>query len=170
MNGLEHPGRRFAVDIMLGKLAKWLRVLGFDARSMPLNRSRIDVLLSEGVIPVTRTEKFRDIEGLIFIDRDRHFDQLKELIALLRINAGDLRPFSRCSLCNATLLELKKEAALGIVPDYIFETAPHFHRCPTCARVYWPGSHRQDMIDKLENLGIEGLKNSGFFEVKDPGI
>ncbi|MGO9688183.1 MAG: Mut7-C RNAse domain-containing protein [Syntrophobacteraceae bacterium] len=58
------PGKRFAVDIMLGKLAKWLRALGFDARSMPLDeRVRIDSLVSEGYIPVTRREKFRHIEG-----------------------------------------------------------------------------------------------------------
>jgi len=49
------PGKRFAVDVMLGKLAKWLRALGFDARSMVLDeRARIDSLLLEGYIPVTR--------------------------------------------------------------------------------------------------------------------
>ena len=54
MSGAQYPGKRFAVDIMLGKLAKWLRVLGFDASSMLLDdRVRVDRLMSEGIIPVT---------------------------------------------------------------------------------------------------------------------
>ncbi len=74
----ENPGKRFAVDIMLGKLSKWLRTLGFDARSMPLDdRARIDSLLSGGFIPVTRREKLRDIEGVVFIRDNNQFEQLK---------------------------------------------------------------------------------------------
>src|SRR5208337_5259660 len=98
------PGKRFAVDIMLGKLAKWLRALGFDARSMPLDeRARIDSLVSEGYIPVTRREKFRHIEGVIFIRDDHQFEQLKELMSTLELGIDELRPFSRCSRCNAEL-------------------------------------------------------------------
>ena len=144
--------KRFAVDIMLGKLAKWLRVLGFDARSMPLDRSVIGALLSSGLIPVTRREKLSDVEGVLFIRRDHQFDQLKELISSLHIAADELRPFSRCSVCNAELLHLPGEAALGAVPDYVFETAVDFRKCPECERVYWPGSQRQKMIDRIEHL------------------
>jgi len=152
--GIE-TGKHFAVDIMLGKLAKWLRVLGFDARTMRLDRSRIDSLLSEGLIPVTRREKLRDVEGVLFIRGDHQFDQLKELISSLRITAVELRPFSRCSLCNAELFQIPREAAFGAVPDYVFETASDFRKCPECAKVYWPGSHRQKMIQELRDLGIE---------------
>jgi len=166
MSRAEYPGKRFAVDIMLGKLAKWLRVIGFDARSMPLDdRVRVDCLLSEGIIPVTRREKLRDIEGVLFIRNDREFEQLKELISSLRIGIDELRPFSRCSLCNVDLLEIPMEAAFGAVPDYVLETASNFRKCPKCARVYWPGSHRQKMFDKLESVTgwelREGGKNGG---------
>ncbi len=161
MSRAEYPRKRFAVDIMLGKLAKWLRVLGFDSRSMPLGRSRIDCLLSEGFIPVTRREKFRNVDGVLFIRGDHQFEQLKELISSLRIGIDELRPFSRCSLCNAELLQVPREAAFGAVPDYVFETASDFRKCPECAKVYWPGSHRQKMIDKLKNLGIEGFRDLG---------
>ena len=127
MSRTEYPGKLFAVDIMLGKLAKWLRVLGFDARSMMLkDRSVIDSLLSRGLIPVTRREKFRGIEGVIFIRSDHQFEQLKELAISLGIDASELRPFSRCSLCNVELIEIQREAALGLVPDYVFETASDF--------------------------------------------
>lgn len=162
MSRADYPGKRFGVDIMLGKLAKWLRVLGFDARLVPLDdRTRLESLLSEGRIPVTRRERFRDIEGVLFIHSDHHLEQLKELISSLRIGIEGLRPFSRCSLCNAELLEISREAAFGSVPDYVFETASDFCKCPQCAKVYWPGSHRQKMIDKLRDLGIEELKIGG---------
>src|SRR5208283_3335340 len=108
------PGKRFAVDIMLGKLAKWLRALGFDARSMPLDeRARIDSLVSEGYIPVTRREKFRHIEGVIFIRDDHQFEQLKELMSTLELGIDELRPFSRCGRCNAELVQIPREAAFG---------------------------------------------------------
>jgi len=158
---MEDPRKRFAVDIMLGKLAKWLRVLGFDARSMPLGRSTIDSLLSRGIIPVTRTVGLSDIEGVLFIHSDHIFEQLKELISLLKIGRDELRPFSRCSICNTELVPASRETAFGAVPDYVFETAPEFHRCPRCGKVYWPGSHRQNMEDRLRDLGIriEGLRD-----------
>ena len=148
----QYPGKRFAVDIMLGKLAKWLRALGFDARSMSLDdRARIDSLLSEGYIPVTRREKFSGIEGVIFIRDDWQFEQLKELLSTLSVEIDELRPFSRCSLCNAELMQIPREAAFGAVPDYVFETVSNFRKCPECARVYWPGSHRKRIIDKLKS-------------------
>jgi uncharacterized protein len=157
MSMAKGPEKRFAVDIMLGKLAKWLRVLGFDARSMPLNESLVYSLLSRGFIPVTRTVRLSDMDGVLFIHSDHQFEQLKELISLLSISVDELRPFSRCSICNAELLPVPREAAFGAVPDYIFETASDFRKCPKCTNVYWPGSHRKNMIDKLEELGIEGF-------------
>jgi uncharacterized protein with PIN domain len=162
MSRAEYRGKRFAVDIMLGKLAKWLRVLGFDARSMPLNeRARVDRLLSEGTIPVTRREKLRDIEGVLFIRNDRQLEQLKELISSLSIGIDELQPFSRCSLCNADLQQIPREAVFGVVPDYVLETASDFRKCPECARVYWPGSHRQKMFDKLESVTGWDLREGG---------
>jgi hypothetical protein len=159
MSRVVYPGRRFAVDIMLGKLAKWLRVLGFEARSLLLSRPFIDSLLSEGVIPVTRQVKFRDIEGVLFVQSDHHLEQLRELISSLGITTRELRPFSRCSICNTELIGISAEAAFGAVPDYVLETYSYFRKCPKCARVYWSGSHRQRMLDKLRDLGIEGFRD-----------
>lgn len=162
MSRAARPGKRFAVDIMLGKLAKWLRVLGFDARSIPLrDHTQIACLVSEGFIPVTRREKFRGFEGVVFIHGDHQAEQLKELASTLSIGVEELQPFSRCSLCNAELLQIPREAAFGAVPDYIFETASDFRTCPECARVYWPGSHREKMIDRLESAVGLDLRRGG---------
>lgn len=153
MSGQKGPERRFAVDIMLGKLAKWLRVLGFDARSLFLaGRAAIESLLLEGFIPVTRRERFRDMEGVIFIRSDHHLEQLLEIISLVSLGGEEVRLFSRCILCNVGLARIPGEAVFGAVPDYVFETVSDFRRCPECGRVYWPGSHRRRMIEQLESL------------------
>jgi uncharacterized protein with PIN domain len=162
MSRAQYPVKRFAVDIMLGKLAKWLRALGFDARSMPLDdEARVGSLISEGYIPVTRREKFQDREGIIFIRSDNQFEQLKELISTLNVVIEELRPFSRCSLCNAELIRIPAETVFGAVPDYVFETVSDFRKCPECSRVYWPGSHRKRMIDKLKSATGLDLREEG---------
>ncbi len=143
----------FTVDIMLGRLAKWLRLLGFDASVEPIaDRQRIEILLRNGIVPVTRREKLREIEGVVFIRSDHHFEQMKELISELRVNRSALRPFSRCGVCNTALVQIPREQALGSVPDFIFETASDFRKCPGCGRVYWPGSHKDHMLDLLKSL------------------
>ncbi|MDR3567984.1 MAG: Mut7-C RNAse domain-containing protein [Syntrophobacteraceae bacterium] len=156
-------GKRFAADIMVGRLARWLRVLGLNARSVVLSgREVVESLISEGCIPVTRSRKFRDIDGVAFIRSDRSFEQLLEVISLVSITREEVRPFSRCTLCNARLVPVAREAVFGAVADYVFETAIDFCRCPDCARVYWPGSHRRKMIAKLESLtGWVGLGSEG---------
>ncbi len=153
MTGDRGPEKRFAVDIMLGKLAKWLRVLGFDAPIHALwERDRIDSLLAEGFVPVTRREKWRDLEGIVFIRCDRPFEQVVELLSRLQLGRADLRPFTRCSVCNAELFEIGREAAFGRVPDFVFETASDFRECPACGRIYWPGSHKARMLDRLRSI------------------
>lgn len=154
---------RFAVDVMLGKLAKWLRVLGFDARISDFrNRGQVDIFLSEGLVPVTRREALKEIEGVIFISRDRHFEQLKELITRLRLDEDSFRLFTRCIVCNVQLQVISREAAFGSVPDYIFETASDFRTCLKCGRMYWPGSHKGRMIDKLKSItAFDPLRKEG---------
>lgn len=153
MNAGEERQRRFVVDNMLGKLARWLRVLGCDARSMVLeNPGAMALLMNEGWTPVTRREKFREVEGVVFIRSDHPFQQLMELITLVNLRREEVRPFSRCTLCNASLARIPGEAVFGVVPDYVFETVSDFRKCPDCGRVYWPGSHRRKMIEQLESL------------------
>lgn len=144
---------RFAVDVMLGKLAKWLRVLGFDASIIHFSdRARLDSALSDGFIPVTRREMFRTDDRVVFVSSDHHFEQLEELIARRPLPPDCIRPFSRCILCNHLLEPIPRADAHGRVPDFIFETASDFTRCVRCEKIYWPGSHRGRMLEKLASL------------------
>lgn len=145
--------KRFAADVMLGKLAKWLRMLGFDTRvTLFRDRAQIESFLARARIPVTRRQTFQGVPGVLFLRQDRHFEQLRELICALHLERSDIRPFTRCSICNTELLSIPREDAFGRVPDFVFETAGDFRKCPECEKLYWPGSHKGRMLDKLESV------------------
>ncbi len=153
MSSKPGPEKLFALDLMLGKLAKWLRLLGFDARMKDLsNPGEVPLLLSRGFIPVTRREKLKETVGVVFIESDRAFDQLKEVISRLSIDRSGLKMFSRCMVCSAPLSHISKEDAFGGVPDFVFETATDFRKCPECSRIYWAGTHRKRMLERLESI------------------
>jgi len=161
MSTRSDPQIRFVVDVMLGKLAKWLRVVGFDTRIAPLSdRNRILSFLADGSICVTRAEKWRDVQGVVFIRNNDSFEQLKELISLLDLGPNLVRPFTRCSLCNSELIRIPRDAVFGSVPDFVFETATSFRECPECRKIYWPGSHKDRMLEKLQ--AVFGWKPEDF--------
>jgi uncharacterized protein with PIN domain len=146
----------FTADGTLGKLAKWLRTLGFDTRYEPgaFSRSLFEKLESERIL-LTRTEKFRKMSGvhrIVFIKSNYPVEQLKQVINDVGITNEDLRPFSRCTPCNLPIIDMQKDSVVGRVPDYIWETHDAFSRCPQCERIYWPGSHTIRSMDRIEAL------------------
>jgi uncharacterized protein with PIN domain len=146
---------RFAAEMTLGKLAKWLRLLGFDTiyAANTTGEQLIDV--ARGRILLTRTKRIRDMKianHRIFIASNHPFEQLKEVVLALGIAKKDMRPFSRCVHCNASVRLLEKEDARGKVPDYIWETRDAFHTCSHCRRIYWSGSHVQRSRDLIKKI------------------
>ena len=135
----------FAADRSLGKLAKWLRILGFDTiyESDVSGRWFYDHLGQERIL-LTRTEKIRrqcSAQKLVFIKANDLIEQLRQVIDELAITRDDIRAFSICIQCNCPLMDISKETVYGLVPDYIWEIHHEFHICRQCERIYWPGSH-----------------------------
>ena len=147
--------RRFVVDTMLGKMAKWLRVLGFDTRYEHLTlRDQLATYREAGFHVVTRNQKWCGHPGVFCINANDPMEQLQELIAQASVTESEIRLFERCILCNERLLQIPREQAFGLVPDYVFETQSAFFQCPSCQRIYWPGSHPGRMLKRLrEALG-----------------
>ncbi len=149
----------FAADRTLGKLAKWLRILGFDTifESNVSNKGFYDHLEPERVL-LTRTAKIRDrfaAKRLLFIESDDVCEQLRQVIGELAIARQDIRVFSRCLPCNSPIIEVNKQAVYGRVPDYIWQTHDEFSRCRQCERIYWSGSHvarSRAIIDPISTL------------------
>ncbi len=146
----------FAAESTLGKLAKWLRILGFDTFYKPgvAAEKFIDIKFKKRIL-LTRTERLWDgklSKKRIFVTSNNPFEQLREVINTLGIVYEDTRPFSRCIRCNARIEHVDKDSVQGKVPDFIWGTHDTFQACSQCRRIYWPGSHMErshDIIMKL---------------------
>ena len=146
----------FAAEKTLGKLAKWLRLLGFDTlyESEVVADEFYENLENDRIL-LTRTRHIRrksTIGKLIFVRSDHWAEQLKQIIMELGLSAAQTRPFSRCLHCNIPIVTAEKEALWGRVPDYIFETHDHFLTCPKCDKVYWSGSHTQRGLERIQQF------------------
>lgn len=146
----------FAVEKTLGKLAKWLRLLGFDTLYEPEIAAGpfIEILENERIL-LTRTQRIKKKWGSrkhIFIESDHLEQQLDQVARELGLKTADTRPFSRCLQCNVLIVAAEKDSVRGRVPDYIFETQDFFQKCPKCGRIYWPGTHIQRSLEKIRSL------------------
>jgi uncharacterized protein with PIN domain len=146
----------FAADRTLGKLAKWLRILGFDTKfEIDVPADRFYRQLEKDRIVLTRIgsikKQFR-AHRLIFI-KSNHLDmQLRQVITEIGICPVDTRPFSRCIDCNVPTVDAAQEDVWGLIPDYICETHKEFHKCLQCNRIFWPGSHTRRSLERIEHL------------------
>ena len=146
----------FAADRTLGKLAKWLRILGYDTIYEPDVSSKWFIEhLEEGRILITRTEKikkkFAD-RKLVFIKSNYLVEQLKQVVEDVGIGLADTRPFSRCIHCNLPVVDVNKDDVYNLVPGYIWEIHDEFHMCRQCKRIYWPGSHEERSMEIIRKL------------------
>lgn len=147
---------RFAAEKTLGRLTKWLRLLGFDTLyEFELSGKEFIEILENDRILLTRTRRIQKqfaSRKLIFVESDHLSQQLKQIFRELDIKAAQTRPFSRCLHCNASIVIVEKACVWGQVPDYIFETHDRFQKCPECDRIYWPGSHTRRSLEKIRQL------------------
>jgi uncharacterized protein len=147
----------FAAEKTLGKLAKWLRILGFDTFYSPdlSGKQLIDADIKR--ILLTRTRRIRDLnlsKKCIFIASNDPFEQLREVFQATGITRRDILPFSRCIRCNALIRQVPKDFVRKMVPDYVWESHDTFRMCDLCRRIYWSGSHIRRSRDIIESLFI----------------
>jgi uncharacterized protein with PIN domain len=147
---------RFAADKTLGKLTKWLRLLGFDTRyATELSSKKIMDTLENDRILLTRTQGVQRqfaCRRLIFIDSDHLAQQLKQIFRDLDLDVAQTRPFSRCLQCNTLIVPVEKSSVWGRIPDYIYEIHDRFQKCPECDRIFWPGSHTRRSLEKIRKM------------------
>ena len=145
----------FAADKTLGRLAKWLRILGFDTLYDPgLPAGCFSNLESNRTLLLRRDPLRRDPNdhSYIVIRSDHYWEQLVEVIRAAGITPELIQPFSRCIRCNATLMPAKKEYLQGRVPDYVWQTHDRFCICRGCQRIYWAGSHIERSMERISGL------------------
>ena len=147
---------KFVADCMLGKLAKWLKILGFDTAYFSkiedenllvfaLNESRVLLTRDNGLI-----EKSKNVPAL-FINSEKWSEQIQQVLKEFNLK-GKAKPNSRCIECNTVLRILPKKRAKNMVTPFIYKNANVFSLCPDCGRVFWKGTHQDDMEEKITKI------------------
>jgi uncharacterized protein with PIN domain len=155
---------RFVADIHLGKLARHLRMLGFDTlyRNDYQDDELAQISSSQGRILLTRDcglLKRNEVTHGYWIRSKRPVEQLQEVVRRFDL-VGSTAPFSRCLNCNGDLSSVDKEQVIDQLKDGTREAFSEFRTCRVCGRIYWPGSHyqrMQNLIDRLFGLGGEAF-------------
>lgn len=138
-------------DAMLGKLARWLRVLGYDAVYMQgedpalAHRAR-----AEDRILLTRDRELSRRRGLsaVLISSQSLPEQIAQVVT--RVGPIPEGAPARCMTCNAPLERISVETARASVPPYVAKTQKLFHRCPECGRIYWRGTHWEGIERQIQ--------------------
>jgi len=151
---------KFFADNNVGKLAKWLRMMGYDTLFFngSDDSSMIAIALAEGRVILTRDTQIMRRRVVtsgqlkaILIQGDEPEQQMCQVIDSLNLDC-QFRPFTICLECNQPLLPRSREQVKDLVPPYVFQTQVQYVECPTCHRIYWRGTHWQAMTKKLEKF------------------
>lgn len=154
---LEDP--RFVVDGHLGRLAAYLRMLGFDTWYDRIADDSVlaSVSSSERRFLLTRDVgllKRREVEGGYCVRSDKPHEQLREISRRFALH-GRFAPFRRCMECNGLLYSVPKHEVADLLPPHTRETKSDFSRCSACGKVFWRGSHHSRMLGWIKQLITE---------------
>lgn len=144
----------FLCDLMLGKLAKHLRILGLDTIYIT-SVAELDRYKDEYSPPIFFTKRRRrkvPYSNCIFIESNSVFSQLSEIRNIIKPHIEISTLLKRCTQCNMPLNDVKKDDIEGLVPEFIFHTYSIFRTCPVCRKVYWKGSHAEHMEKWIKEI------------------
>jgi uncharacterized protein with PIN domain len=147
---------RFIADAMLGGLARWLRILGYDTSydAAIQDAEMVRQSLTEGRNILTRDRRIPDewrISGCMIVEAEDTESQLREVVGRFDLQLGS-RVFTRCTLCNALLTSVSRNEVEGRVPERVLEHHKAFSLCPHCDQVYWQGSHTERILSRLRTI------------------
>ncbi|OQA92553.1 MAG: hypothetical protein BWY26_00184 [Elusimicrobia bacterium ADurb.Bin231] len=149
---------KFIADSMLGRLAKWLRILGYDTvyfksgsdSELVFESIRQGRIILTGDRNISRNVPLR----IIFVKSDCYTEQLMQIIKELNLKPEQNNFFKRCSVCNCLLNNISREKIKRLVPEYVYETQTEFSNCPECGRIYWRGTHTDRIFELLKRICV----------------
>lgn len=146
----------FIADCMLGKLARWLRALGFDVlySSKTGDDELLNIARREGRTLLTRDTRLlgrAKTFPALRITSEKWDEQVIQVLSAFDLK-DEVRPFSRCLDCNRRLKPLAKDKARNLVVPFVLEHARAFALCPNCGRIFWTGTHFDDMHSKIDAI------------------
>ncbi len=142
------------LDINLGKLAKWLRMLGYDARLVD-EKEIENYFQVSGVIFFTKNNRFyektKDKIESVYLPFDHLETQLSYLYRLKKIEITE-DFLKRCSICNVPLESIEKKMVKDNVPPFVYNNYDEFMKCPKCGKIYWNATHIDNIKRKLMTI------------------
>ena len=148
---------KFILTKELGRLVKWLRILGYDTvyYSEDKPSSLIIQALRDNRIILTRNHRLPQPGGvkIVLIEKEKIQAQIAQVLERLKIKPSPEIMFSRCILCNVELKDIDKDKVKDKVPEYVFKTQTNFVTCPNCNRIYWQGTHWGNVKKTLDEIG-----------------
>jgi uncharacterized protein with PIN domain len=158
---MREPKMKFICDDNLGRLAKWLRTLGYDTLFFdPIEDGELvaKALKEDRVVLSRDTQlsrfKFKLGENLLRIESDKPLEQLKKVVDHFKLKPDKELVFSRCSVCNEPLEKVEKEKVKDRLYPFVYKTQENFVHCPKCDRIYWSDTHVENITRKLAESGI----------------
>jgi uncharacterized protein with PIN domain len=145
---------RFVADHMLGSLARWLRMIGYDTvydKGLD-DKGLSELARAENRFLLTRDKELAKEPGAFLLEQDDLDSQLKATGAKFGLKYNE--NLIRCSACNGDLLQLPKEEAKAVVPEGAYAGNDKFWKCSKCGKVFWKGSHWLGIMDRLKKLSL----------------
>ncbi len=151
---------KFIVDHNVGKLVRWLRMMGYDTLffSGDDDSDMIAQALAEDRVILTRDTRIMERQLVtsgrlkaVLIDSEQPRQQMRQVLNFLGLDTR-FQPFSRCLECNRLLVARNRQQVKERVPPYVWQTQEQYMECPGCGRIYWRGTHWQAMTRKLDEL------------------
>lgn len=146
---------KFIADCHLGKLAKYLRLMGIDTLYFP--HIQDDALLQRAnnedrtILTRDRCLSQRKNAPVFFLEPKETRAQLKKVIDHYKLKENPA-PYSRCIVCNTPLQVVDKEKIIDSLPEKVKKYFDYFEYCPTCDRIYWRGDHYRHMMAYLDEV------------------
>lgn len=147
---------KFVADTMLGKLARWLRILGYDTiydASFPFQKL-VEMSNSGDVVFLTRRKYLpsgNEFSNAFYIPVEKFDDQLRFVVETFKLDIHQ-NLFTRCLRCNIEVRVVEKSKLKGKIPKQSFEGFDIFSECPNCHNVYWNGAHFTNTLKKLNRI------------------
>jgi len=144
---------RIAVDRMLMRLARWLRLLGADVitDASLTGAELLKLARADNRILVTRDKRLRTAADVCFVVSNSIRGQLRESVRRFNLDPHVIA-LRRCSRCNTSLATVARELVSSRVPPYVFAGHDRFAECVTCGRIYWPETHPERMHAMLDSI------------------
>lgn len=147
-------GNKFICDVHLGKLARLLRLLGFDTayENSFTKNELINISCVEERIVLSRDGSLNknSLIKAFVIESEAPMLQLKQVVDAFGLKKG-IHPFSRCLVCNGELQIVSKEVISPLLQANTSKYFNEFWQCINCRRIYWKGSHYERMLKTIEN-------------------